>query len=413
VPGFPYGRAWQASCCRKSDIVEFATTVDYPQPPFQDRRDAGRKLAAALMHLKADEPVVLALPRGGVPVAYEVATALHAPLDVLLVRKIGAPYSSEVGLGAVVEADHPRSVLNQRVIDQLKPPPGHIEAEAKRQIEEIARRRQLYCGNRPRIDVGGRTVIVIDDGVATGSTMKAALQALAEADPERLVFAVPVAPADTLDSLRDDADEGVCLVVPERFRAVSLCYANFEQTSDDEVRALLDASSQAYLPKEKIMRPISEIMTHQVIIVSPKDNVQHAAQMMREWNIGALPVCEGKKLVGMITDRDITIRATATGQPPQQISVADAMTGEAFWCYEDQSVGEILQQMGDRQIRRIPVLDRNHQLIGMVSLGDVAAQHAADVDDTFERISTPCDPIPRGADEVRAHRRAEQTERRV
>lgn len=367
------------------------------------------------MHLKEDDPVVLALPRGGVPVGYEVARALKAPLDVLLVRKIGAPHSSEVGLGAVVDADRPRSVLNQRVINHVKPPPGHIEAEIRRQTREMARRRELYCGNRRRIDIGGRTVIVVDDGVATGSTMKAALQALADANPERLVFAVPVAPRDTLENLRDDADEGVCLLVPEIFRAVSLYYTNFDQTTDEEVSALLDAArpEPAPLPKENIMRPISEIMTHQVIIVSPQDNVQHAAQMMREWNIGALPVCDGKNLIGMITDRDITIRATTTGTAPQQIRVADVMTGEALWCYEDQSVGEVLQQMGDEQIRRIPVLDRNKQLIGMVSLGDIAAQNAADVDDTMEKISTPSDPIPRGADEVRVHRQAEQPNRRV
>lgn len=407
---------WQISC-NTVQPFDRIVAVDPIHPPFKDRHDAGRQLAAALLFLKEDDPVVLALPRGGVPVAHEVALALSAPLDVLLVRKIGAPLSPEVGLGAVVDGAPPRSVLNQRVVEQLQPPADYLEAEIQRQIEEIARRRRDYCGDHRPIDIAGRTVVVVDDGIATGSTMKAALHALAAAGPERLVFAIPVAPPEILEDLRDDADEAVCLFAPHGFRAVSLYYADFRQTTDEEVKSLLTRhrASQpqpdnrpAHLPKENPMRPVSEIMTHQVIIISPQDNVQHAAQMMREWNIGSLPVCEGKKLIGMITDRDITIRSTADGRAPQEVSVREVMTDDALWCYEDQSVGAVLQQMGDEQIRRIPVLDRNQQLIGMVSLGDIAAQHAADVDGTLEKISTPCDPIPRSSDEVRTRKLAEQ-----
>lgn len=152
------------------------------------------------------------------------------------------------------------------------------------------------------------------------------------------------------------------------------------------------------------MQTISEIMTRDVTVISPDDSIQRAAQMMKDWNVGALPVCDGQRLVGMISDRDITIRATAAGQAPDQIKVADAMTAEVLWCFEDQTVGEVLQQMGDAQIRRIPVINRDKQLVGMVSLGDIATRHAADTDDTLEDISMPSEPNRASADEIRLRR---------
>lgn len=375
---------------------------------FRDRRDAGRQLGAALMYLKQDRPIVLALPRGGVPVAFEVAKALRAPLDVLLVRKIGAPMAPELGIGAVVDGNPPLRVLNLPLIQQLQTSPDYIEAEAERQIEVIAHRRQLYCGGRARIDIRNRTTIVVDDGIATGGTMKAALQALAQQQPKRLLFAIPVAPRDSLASLHESADDSVCLVTPERFRAVSLYYDDFDQTTDEEVIALLDMptfeTARLSTEQENIMQAISEIMTRDVTVISPQDTIQRAAQMMNEWDVGALPVCDGTNLIGMITDRDITIRAVAGGQPPDQVRVADVMTDDVLWCYEDQTVGEVLQQMGDEQIRRIPVLDRDKNLIGMVSLGDIAARHSADTDDTLEDISNPSEPNRPSSDEVRLHR---------
>jgi putative phosphoribosyl transferase len=213
-------------------------------PPFQDRRDAGRQLADALLQFKNEDPVVLALPRGGVPVAYEVAQMLDAPLDILMVRKIGAPGYPELGLGAVVDGQHYQRVLNQKVVDMIKPPPGYIEAEEQRQIQEIERRRKLYCGDRLPVAIEGRTVIVVDDGVATGGTMKTSLAALSAAGVKRLLFAVPVAPPDTLNELYDDADDGVCLMAPESFRAVSPFYGDFSQTTDGEVISLLEAAAQ-------------------------------------------------------------------------------------------------------------------------------------------------------------------------
>ncbi len=227
-----------------------------PHPPFQNRRDAGRQLGATLMHLKQSDPVVLALPRGGVPVAFEIAKALNVPLNILLVQKIGSPLSAEVGLGAVVDGDPPRRILNEAVVQYLQPSAAHIDAEVQRQAGEIARRRQLYLGERQRINTCGRTVIVVDDGIATGSTMKAALQALAGENPKRLIFAVPVAPRDTLGSLYEDANDGICLLVPEHFRAVGQYYADFEQTTDDEVIALLATPTVAPAAS------VSDIMAH-------------------------------------------------------------------------------------------------------------------------------------------------------
>lgn len=371
-------------------------------PPFQDRRDAGRQLAAALQHLQPAHPVVLALPRGGVPVAYEIARALQAPLDVLLVRKLGSPGHPEVGLGAIAEGAQHRRVLNKSMLLDLQPSDVYLAAEEQRQIEEIDRRRALYSKARVPVELRGRTVIVVDDGIANGGTMKAALEAVADNAPERLIFAVPVAPREILPALGEAADEGVCLLAPSGFRAVSLYYADFAQTTDDEVIDLLTKSHTNQ--QEKLMQTISDVMTRDITVISPQDNVQRAAQIMREWDIGVLPVHDGQRLVGMITDRDITIRATPTGQPPDQIKVADVMTDEVLWCYEDQMVGEVLQQMGDEQIRRIPVLDRNMQLVGIVSLGDIAAQHAANTDNTLEEISQPSQPIRQSADEIRLHR---------
>lgn len=210
--------------------------------PFMDRHDAGRQLADALMQLKDEHPVVLGLPRGGIPVAYEVARALAAPLDVLLVRKIGAPGHPELGLGAVVDGQHPQCILNDDIVRRVRPPEGYLVAEQERQVKEIERRRQLYCGARAPVSIEGRTVIVVDDGIATGGTLKTALAALARSGPAKLVFAVPVAPEEVLEGMRRDGtvDEGICLLAPKSFRAVSLYYTNFDQTSDEEVVELLN-----------------------------------------------------------------------------------------------------------------------------------------------------------------------------
>ena len=206
---------------------------------FADRSDAGRKLAEALQRFAGSTPLVLALPRGGVPVAFEVARALGAELDVILVRKLGAPDHPEYGIGAVVDGDDPQLVLNEEALALVRPSPEYIAAEQRRELAEIERRRRLYLGDRGPVPVKGRTVIVVDDGIATGGTVRAALKALRKAGAGHVVLAIPVAPADTIDRLAGDTDEIVCLATPERFHAVGLHYDDFTQTSDEEVVRLL------------------------------------------------------------------------------------------------------------------------------------------------------------------------------
>jgi putative phosphoribosyl transferase len=207
---------------------------------FRDRADAGRQLARRLRPYAAHNPVILALPRGGVPVAFEVARELQAPLDLLIVRKIGAPGHQEFGLGAIVDGAHPQVVLNEEALAELDVPREYIEEETRRQLREIERRRRHYLAGRRPVDVTGRTTIVVDDGIATGGTVRAALKGLAKTRPARLVLAVPVAPPDTVERLRAEADAVVCLLTPESFYAVGEHYDDFTQTSDREVMMLLD-----------------------------------------------------------------------------------------------------------------------------------------------------------------------------
>ena len=225
-------------------MIDFAEGM-VPPGAFEDRADAGRRLADRLTHLKDETPIVLALPRGGVPVAFEVASALKAPLDVVLVRKIGAPGHKELGIGAVVDGPQPHTVLNEEIVRALQPGEAYIQAESARELAEIERRRELYRPGRPPLSVEGRTVIVVDDGIATGGTVKAVLSALRQSHPKTLVLAVPVAPADTVAGLRPLADEIVVLAMPEPFYAVGAFYADFAQTSDQEVIDLLRRSHGA------------------------------------------------------------------------------------------------------------------------------------------------------------------------
>jgi putative phosphoribosyl transferase len=212
---------------------------------FRDRYDAGRQLAAKLTDYR-DRPdvLVLALPRGGVPVAFEVAQALHAPLDVFLVRKLGLPGHEELAMGAIASGGI--VVRNNEVVDALNIPDRIIDAVADRERQELARREHAYRDDRPSPDVGDRVVILVDDGLATGSTMRAATTALRAQRPRRLVVAVPTAAPETCDDFRDEVDEIICAITPEPFLAVGLSYEQFEQTSDEEVRALLARAAQAH-----------------------------------------------------------------------------------------------------------------------------------------------------------------------
>jgi putative phosphoribosyl transferase len=202
---------------------------------FENRLDAGRKLAHALASYKDQHPVILALPRGGVPVAAEVAAALEAPLDLILVRKIGVPIQPELAMGAVVDGGAPIVVRNEDVIRLAGIDEAEFKAICDSELAEIERRRERYLGNRPRIDVAGRVAIIIDDGIATGATTRAALRATRMRNPSKLVLAVPVAPTDTLAAMREEADRVVCLEDYEFFGAIGLYYSDFSQTSDREV----------------------------------------------------------------------------------------------------------------------------------------------------------------------------------
>jgi putative phosphoribosyl transferase len=213
--------------------------------PFHDRHDAGRQLADALDGYKGSASLVLALPRGGVAVGFEVARALSLPLDVMLVHKIGAPDFPELGLGAIIGGDDPQIVLNDEIVGILKPPASYLATEAKREFQEIERRRVLYRGDKPPPQIAGRTVILVDDGVATGGTVRIVLRYLRRAGPARLVLAVPVAPRETIRALQCEADAIVCLRSPEPFQSVGGYYLDFEQTADAEVLSLLQESALA------------------------------------------------------------------------------------------------------------------------------------------------------------------------
>lgn len=207
-------------------------------PLFQDRADAGRQLANHLHHYaNRDDVIVLGLPRGGVPVAYEVARALNAPLDVFVVRKLGVPGHEELAMGAIASGG--TIVLNREVLDLLPGAERHIDAVAARERLELERREREYRGDRPQPDLKHKVVIVVDDGLATGASMRAAAEALRAHDVARVVVAVPVAARDTCASLKRQVDEIICAATPEPFYAVGLWYRDFSPTTDEEVRALL------------------------------------------------------------------------------------------------------------------------------------------------------------------------------
>ena len=205
---------------------------------FRDRRDAGQQLAEELIaYADRADVLVLALPRGGVPIAYEVAKRLSAPLDIFLVRKLGVPGHEELAMGAIATGG--MRVINEPVVTSLGIPDEVIDRVAEREQQELERRERAYRDGRPAPDVRGRTVILIDDGLATGATMRAAAAALRQQQPARIVVAVPVAAQETCDEFRSEVEEIICAVTPKPFRGVGLWYEDFSQTTDEEVRDLL------------------------------------------------------------------------------------------------------------------------------------------------------------------------------
>jgi len=216
--------------------LEMETTKE-PDVNFKDRVEAGQILANKLTKYADQNPLVLALPRGGLPVAFEVAKTLKAPLDVYIVRKLGVPGQEELAMGAIATGGV--RVLNQPVVDSLQISEEEIETETRKEQAELTRREELYRAGRPPLDVSKRTVILVDDGIATGSTIKAAIAALKKQDVGRIIVGVPVAPLATVEELKKQVDEVVCVSTPEFFYAISLWYDEFPQITDDEVREFL------------------------------------------------------------------------------------------------------------------------------------------------------------------------------
>ncbi|WP_192248549.1 phosphoribosyltransferase [Mesorhizobium silamurunense] len=210
---------------------------------FRDRQEAGQKLAIELAKLRLQDPVVLALPRGGVPVAAEVAKALKAPLDLAIVRKVGAPGNPELAVAAIVDGDPPDVVLNREIVEAYSLDDDQLRVLIAAERPELERRRTAYRGKRPPLSVAGKTAIVVDDGAATGTTMKVAIRALKRRSPREIVVALPVAPTETLTQLASEADWTVCLSQPGRFGALSLHYLNFPQLSDDDVTSILEETA--------------------------------------------------------------------------------------------------------------------------------------------------------------------------
>jgi putative phosphoribosyl transferase len=211
-------------------------------PPFRDRRDAGKKLARPLARYREEHPVVFALPRGGVPVAYEVALALEAPLDVLVARKLGAPDQPEFGIGAVAPGGV--RVLNEYAVRRLGIPAEYVDRITAQEIAEVERRLEHFRADRPETPVAGRAAILVDDGLATGVTARAAVEALRLRGPGRLVLAAPVCAAQTAGHLRPEVDDLVCLRCPPDLGAIGFWYSDFGQTPDEEVVRLLEAARQ-------------------------------------------------------------------------------------------------------------------------------------------------------------------------
>jgi putative phosphoribosyl transferase len=218
---------------------------------FQNRTHAGRRLATALAKYKARHPIVLALPRGGVPVAAEVAAALDAPLDLVLVRKIGVPNQPELAMGAVTDGEEPAVVRNSAIIELCGISAQEFDAVCREELAEIERRRRRYIGDRARAEIKGHVAIIVDDGIATGATTLAAVQAVRSRKPTELVLAVPVAPLDAINKLYPEVDAIVCLDTPEDFGAIGYFYRDFHQVSDEEVIATLKrfpANKMAHAP---------------------------------------------------------------------------------------------------------------------------------------------------------------------
>jgi len=214
---------------------------------FVDRADAGRQLAEQLRTYEPEEPLILALPRGGVPIGYEIAKELHAPLDVLIVRKVGAPWNPELGIGAVAAG---MQMLDEGALHALHISPSELEQIIEQEKEEVNRRSRIYRQEKPFPKITGKTIILVDDGIATGGTIRMAVQVILQLKPRKLILAVPVGPQDVIQALQDQVDDLICLDSPQYFYALSTFYQSFPQVSDDEVVSLLNKAEQSREKKQ-------------------------------------------------------------------------------------------------------------------------------------------------------------------
>jgi len=235
---------------------------------FQDRTDAGRRLAKALLKYRERHPLILALPRGGVPVAAEVASALDAPLDLLLVRKIGLPGQPELAMGAVADGEGMTIIRNEDIIELSGVTSEEFEAVCSQERAEIERRRKRYLGDRARYEVKGQTAIIIDDGIATGATTLAAIKAVRKREPRELVLAVPVAPPDSIRKLHPEVDAIICLDTPQDFGAIGYFYRDFHQVNDDEVIATLRR-----FPSNRAAQPSDELTSNRYGAKAPSGHL--------------------------------------------------------------------------------------------------------------------------------------------
>ena len=242
-----YARLWQRATRSAPRLHEFLAMPNLTTPReerplrprmFADRRTAGRALGEALLHHAGESPIVLGLPRGGIPVAAEVARALGGTLDLWIVRKLGAPHEPELGMGAVAEG--PAVVLDRRIVHALHVGSRQLLEVARREMAEVQRRVRRFRGDRPPPELRGKTVILVDDGIATGGTMRAAIRAVRKRGPARVVVAIPVAGPDIVAAMRREADEVVCLHEPDDLYAIGLWYEDFRQVRDDEVARILE-----------------------------------------------------------------------------------------------------------------------------------------------------------------------------
>jgi predicted phosphoribosyltransferase len=338
---------------------------------FHDRAHAGRELAEHLRILQEKgllpHPVVLALPRGGVTVAEQVARALGADLDVLVVRKIGAPFHEEFGVGALAGDEPP--LFDRRSLDQTGLTEDDLAPVVERERAELRRREERYRQGRPAPELEGRTVILVDDGLATGATARAAVHAVRGRQPERIVVAVPVASHEAVELLRHEADDVVCLLRPSPFHAVGLWYENFDQLTDDDVLKALHTG----LGGTAMTRYVRDVMSPGATAVEPMTTLSEAARVMREQNIGDVLVAYDCDLFGVLTDRDITVRAVAEGRDPRVTTVGSLCTRPPVITLDpDDTTDHAVELMRRHALRRLPVVEHGGCPVGMVSLGDLA-----------------------------------------